>query len=219
MQPKILVANDSTPYYSDSVAQSGAIAVSGQLPEICADYDGLVLCGGADVDPALYGQPMAGSVNINPQRDENDLALVRAFMAAGKPILGICRGHQVLNVALGGTLHQHIPTFKNHQSKNYTPHEAVAEGESLFTQLYGSRFFVNSNHHQAVDRLGQGLRVILRSPEDGIVEAFCHESLPILGVQFHPERMCLSMLQPDTVDALPIFKWFTDLCREYRDAK
>ena len=71
MQPRILVANDSTPYYSDSVAQSGAIAVSGKFPEICTDYDGLVLCGGADVDPAYYGQPMAGSVNINPQRDEN----------------------------------------------------------------------------------------------------------------------------------------------------
>lgn len=213
MQPRILVANNANNNYPEAVTQSGAIAIAKQLPEISTDYDGLLLCGGSDVDPVHYGQPIAGSVNINPERDANELALARAFIAAKKPILGICRGHQVLNIALGGTLHQHIPTAESHRGPGDAVHEVIAEEPSLFTQLYGSRFFTNSSHHQAVDQPGDGLKVLLRCPEDGTVEAFCHETLPILGVQFHPERMCLSRAREDTVNGLPIFRWFTALCQ------
>jgi len=219
MQPRILVANGSNANYTNAVTQSGAIAIAGQLPEVSVDYDGLLLCGGADVDPVHYGQPIAGSVNINPDRDANDLALARAFIAAGKPILGICRGHQVLNIALGGTLHQHIPTAEKHRGPGDAVHEVIAEEPSLFTRLYGSRFCTNSSHHQALDRLGEGLRVLLRCPEDGTVEAVCHASLPILGVQFHPERMCLSHARADTVNGFPIFRWFTALCQTAVDRK
>ena len=215
MQPRILLLNGpDTPYYKDAVTHCGGIAVEAHLPPLSTDYDGLILCGGGDIHPSHYGEEINGSVNISPERDANDIAFAKAFLAAGKPILGICRGHQTLNVILGGSLHQHIPTAEAHRAPGDAVHAVAAEGESFLRQLYGREFTVNSSHHQAVARLGEGLRVILRCTGDGTVEAFEHETLPVLGVQFHPERMSLSRARPDTVDGLPIFRHFLTLCRE-----
>ena len=214
MQPKILLLNGpATPYYREAVAAWGGIPVEAKLPPLSTDFDGLILCGGADLHPENYGQQIWGSVNIDPARDANDIAFARAFLAAGKPILGICRGHQVLNVVLGGSLHQHIPTTSAHRAEGDAVHPVITRGESFLRSLYGDRFFVNSHHHQAVDRLGAGLRVTLLCPDDGTVEAFQHETLPVFGVQFHPERMCLTRERPDTVNGLPIFREFVTLCR------
>lgn len=215
MQPRILLLNGpATPYYKDAVTQCGGIAIEAKLPPLSTDYDGLLLCGGGDLHPSHYGEEINGSVNISPERDANDLAFTKAFLAAGKPILGICRGHQILNVVLGGSLHQHIPTAEAHRAPGDAVHSVTAEGASLLRELYGEVFRVNSSHHQAVARVGEGLRVTLRCTEDGTVEAFEHETLPVLGVQFHPERMSLSRSRPDTVDGLPIFHHFLSLCRE-----
>ena len=214
MQPRILLLNGpDTSYYKDAVTQCGGIAIEAHLPVLSTDYDGLLLCGGADIHPSHYGEEINGSVNISPERDANDLAFARAFIAAGKPILGICRGHQVLNVVFGGSLCQHIPTTEAHRAEGDAVHPVTAQGESFLKALYGERFFVNSHHHQAVNRLGENLRVTLCCPNDGTVEAFQHETLPVFGVQFHPERMCLSRERPDTVNGLPLFREFLALCR------
>ena len=213
MQPKILLLNGpATSYYRDAVAACGGIPVEAALPEVSTDFDGLILCGGADLHPELYGQPVAGSVNISRERDTNDLAFARAFIAAGKPILGICRGHQVLNVVFGGSLCQHLPTTEAHRAEGDAAHPVTARGESFLKDLYGECFRVNSHHHQGVDRLGDNLRAVLLCPDDGTVEAFQHETLPVIGIQFHPERMCLTRARPDTVNGLPIFRHFLSLC-------
>ena len=213
MQPRILLLNGpDTPYYKDAVTQCGGIAIEAHLPALSTDYDGLLLCGGADMHPSHYGEEINGSVNISPERDANDIAFAKAFIEARKPILGICRGHQILNVVLGGSLHQHIPTAENHRAPGDAVHAVTAQGESFLMDLYGQQFFVNSSHHQAVARLAEGLRITLRCSEDGTVEAFEHQTLPILGVQFHPERMCLSRQRQDTVNGLAVFRYFLSLC-------
>ena len=87
--------------------------------------------------------------------------------------------------------------------------------DPLLTELYGDKpFFVNSSHHQAVDQLGEGLNVTARCPEDGVVEAFNHESLPVFGVQWHPEKLSGSWLRPDAVDGIGLFRYFIRMCRE-----
>ena len=175
---------------------------------------GLLLCGGGDLDPVLYGQPDQGSQPPDPARDQAELELFRAFYQAGRPILGVCRGMQIINVALGGTLLQDLgdvrrPSHTHPQADQV--HPVRAQPGSLLHTLYGPRFSVNSSHHQAVDCPAPGLVLTLRAV-DGVPEAIEHPSLPILGVQFHPERMSGPLLRPDTVDGAPIFRWFLALC-------
>ncbi len=154
--------------------------------ETAADCAGLLLPGGGDVDPALYGQENTSSLGVNPDRDRREAEAFRFFLAHGRPILGICRGAQLINVLLGGTLHQDIPGHRSaegpelrHGSRSIDP---------LLLSLYGERFPVNSTHHQAIDRPGEGLRVV-QWADDGTVEAVRHETLPIFAVQWHPERL------------------------------
>ena len=219
MQPRILLLNGpDTPYYRDAVTQCGGIAIEGKLPEVSTDYDGLILCGGADIDPAYYGEALAGSVGILPERDKNDFAFTKAFVEAGKPILGICRGHQILNVYFGGSLCQHIPTTDLHRIPGDAVHWVAAEEESFLSRVYGQRFRVNSHHHQGVNRLGKDLRITLRCEADGTVEALAHDSLPIFSVQWHPERMCLSREREDTVNGLAVFRHFLQLVKDYRNS-
>lgn len=214
MKPRILVLNPGKPFYEEVVSACGAEAICLKYPEVSTDYDGLLLCGGGDVEPLRYGQENCGSKNIVPQRDENEMELARAFVNAGKPILGICRGMQLLNVVFGGNLHQHIPTAEAHSAPGDAVHTVTAVGKSYLSNIYGKHFAVNSAHHQAVNKLGEGFRVTLVSDRDGVVEAMEHETLPIFGIQWHPERMCLSNAREDTVDGLGVIRHFVDLCRK-----
>ncbi len=171
--------------------------------------DGLVLCGGGDIAPEIYGARDVGHcLHIVPERDAVELALTRRALADGLPLLGICRGIQVLNVAAGGTLIQDIasgwPNPLPHATSSALPrdhlaHRALLEPDSLVSRLYSDRssgehalheVWVNSSHHQAIDRLGSGLRVTARS-EDGIVEAVegNDKSRWVVGVQWHPEEL------------------------------
>ena len=156
-------------------------------PAVC---DALLLPGGGDVDPARYGQENRFAVGIDAQRDERELALIDDFVRAGKPVFGICRGAQILNVYFGGTLVQHLDGHTQPGERDCA--HLVRTDDPLLRGLYGAAFQVNSAHHQAVDRPGRGLLVTQRAP-DGTVEGFRHETLPVCAVQWHPERTASAM--------------------------
>ncbi|MBQ3533332.1 MAG: gamma-glutamyl-gamma-aminobutyrate hydrolase family protein [Oscillospiraceae bacterium] len=166
--------------------------VSRQLP--CAeDYGGLLLPGGGDIFGKL---------------DEDESAVISAFVAAGKPILGICRGMQALNVWFGGTLYDFIPGHQTPEGDLIHPTRA----DGLVARLVGGHPMVNSNHHQAVHQLGQELQAVQWS-DDGTIEALVHKTLPILGVQWHPERQSCVQRRTDAADAAPVFAHFLAQCR------
>jgi len=129
-------------------------------------------------------------------------------------VMGICRGFQLLNVAFGGSLVQDLPNASFHRSEALygLTHTVTALRDSIHYRYYGEEFSVNSCHHQGVLRLGKSLRATAFSP-DGLVEAVEHESLPVFGVQWHPERLCGEYLRPDAVDGAPLFRYFIRLCQ------
>jgi putative glutamine amidotransferase len=189
--------------YVRSVEQAGAVPVvlppvaPEDVPALLDRLDGVLLSGGVDVDPLLYGQaPHAKLGKVNRKRDDFELALTRAALDRDRPILAICRGHQVLNVATGGTLVQDIPSqidgAMEHSASGprwKRAHAVDLLGPSLLRGILGQdTLAVNSFHHQAADRIGEGLVVTARSPEDGVVEALEMPSRRfVVAVQWHPE--------------------------------
>jgi len=160
---------------------------------------GLVLTGGEDVDPARYGEKRHEKVrSVNPARDATEAALIEEARARGTPVLAICRGIQILNVALGGTLVQDISsqceTSIDHDdegARNSRTHEVEIEPDSLIARAVGAEHVtVNSFHHQSVKRVADGMRVTARSP-DGVIEGIesTDEDWWVMGVQWHPEEM------------------------------
>ena len=172
----------------------GTDAPSDRYDQVVAALDGLVVIGGGDLDAAVYGataDPRNGGTNVN--RDHLELGLLRAALQRDLPVLAICRGMQVLNVALGGDLVQQLPDrigSSGHQPRPgaFGPITVVTEEGTTVRRLFGARADVLCSHHQALDRLGGGLVVSARS-EDGVVEAV---ELPghrfVVGVQWHPEE-------------------------------
>ena len=174
--------------------------------------DALLVPGGADVNPVLYGQENTASVGIDDEKDRDEIALIRRFFELDRPILGICRGHQIINVALGGDMIQHVPHAECHTR---TPEDLdnihlVTACHPFLEELYGKEFPVNSAHHQAVDHLAPGL-ISTCYNDDNICEGFIHENGKIIGVQFHPERIGFSLRRPDAVDGEKIFHAFLKL--------
>jgi putative glutamine amidotransferase len=155
--------------------------------------DGLVLSGGADIDPARYGEPPHPRTATSPGRDAWELALLHAALAAGRPVLAICRGMQLLNVACGGTLHQHLPETVGHdghcpQPGTFGRTEVRIAPAGRLTGILGARLTVSCHHHQAIHRLGTGL-VPTGWATDGTIEAIEHPGHSfVLGVQWHPEE-------------------------------
>jgi putative glutamine amidotransferase len=188
--------------YVDTIARAGGQPVL--LPPIDGGtavlprLDGLVLSGGADVDPARYGAvPHSAAGPFAAARDSAELDACRHALATGLPLLGICRGLQVINVALGGTLHQHLPDLVGDDSHSpersaYPPHKvSVAPATRLATILGRTDAAAPTHHHQAIDRLGAGL-VATAWTDDGVIEAveFDHTEDPapfMIAVQWHPE--------------------------------
>jgi putative glutamine amidotransferase len=196
------------PWYAIRENYCGAVVRAGGLPillphepERAVDYlgliDGLIVTGGAfDVDPALFGADSRhGTVTTKDRRTAFELAITRAALAADKPVLGICGGQQLLNVALGGTLVQHIPdeiagplAHEQPNPRNEPGHEVEIAAGTILHRIAGtSRVAVNSAHHQAVKTVGPGVVIDAVAP-DGVIEGI---ELPgrrfCLGVQWHPE--------------------------------
>ncbi|MGN9096192.1 gamma-glutamyl-gamma-aminobutyrate hydrolase family protein [Flintibacter porci] len=176
--------------YIRAVERAGAIPVPGICSIPDPSCDALVLCGGGDMDPVLFGQENWGSNPPDRERDRAELALAEAFLTWERPVLGICRGMQVLNVFLGGTLIQDLqPAWRvRHQGEEDVYHPIRCQPGSLLERLLGPSPVVNSAHHQAVDLLGHDLTATAWAPE-GFTEGIEHSCLPVLGVQFHPERL------------------------------
>ena len=153
--------------------------------------DSLLLPGGGDILGPL---------------DAQERYLIQLFISSSRPVLGICRGMQALNVYFGGTLYRRIP---GHQlPRNDLIHSTRAAG--VLRSLMGRDFSVTSCHHQAVQEPGRNLAVIQRSG-DGIIEGICHLTRPILGVQWHPERQSYDERRPDAADAAPLWEYFLSL--------
>lgn len=158
------------------------------------DADGLVLCGGGDVDPHRYGEEYDGSAPADSRRDECEFRLLEAYYRRHKPIFGICRGIQVLNIGLGGTLYQHLPTAAAHSMPNNDcMHTVLNVADTPAWALYGESVTVNSFHHQGCRKIGEGLSV-MQQHTDGTVEGLYGKNL--LAVQWHPERMSHEISTP-----------------------
>lgn len=228
MQPIVLLTCDHIPSdnglvyhrlfrtYTDAILRAGAFPLiipacpdDAVLQTLADTADGLLLTGGCDVSPARYGEETSPNCGlIDTERDEIELALFNAFIKREKPVLGICRGSQLINCALGGTLYQDLPSEcgVNHSGVS---HEIVCTPDSFLAQLFGERFITNSTHHQSVKMPGEGVEIIARCGD--IVEGFRHQRLPIFATQFHPERMQGEyQLTPDAPDMIKLFEFFVN---------
>lgn len=212
--------------YFDAVSKAGGVALllpPQQITEQAADeiiskLDALIVCGGRDVDPALYGQtPEPNTDKPDSLRDSFERELYKAAIRAGLPFLGICRGQQVLNVLRGGSLIQHLPDqigSNKYQLGNaeYTIADIGVEPGSLLSSALGGDKSVTGAlyHHQAIDQLGEGLKVVARS-EDGVIEAVELQGYDFgLAVQWHPEH---------TAEDIRIFQALVSAATEYRSKK
>lgn len=188
--------------YSRGVLEAGGLPVNIPLDADPADYlphlNGVLLTGGADVDPSSYGQDADGNGGYEQERDRLEFGLLEAALADDVPVLGICRGMQLLNIHVGGSLNQHVPPHSRYDvATDQTVHEVSFEPGSELHRLYGDRAAVNSLHHQTIDTLGEGL-AITATADDGTIEGVELTGRPVIAVQWHPEMLSVSD---------PVFTW------------
>ena len=179
--------------------------------------DGLLLSGGPDLNPFLYGQDFKQGIHlVSPERDYYEMIVVEEFLKTGKPILGICRGHQLLNVYFQGSLFQDLRYYAKemlqHRQEMYpeliTHQVNIIEKDNILFELYGEKIGTNSFHHQVIDRLGEGLTPIAQT-NDGVIEAFQMKTHKFLyGIQWHPEMMTAR----GSTEMKKIFESFVEAC-------
>ena len=215
MKKVALAGTESLTNYIDALKENDIEVIATLDVDEAIKCDGLLLPGGGDIDPVYYGEEMNGSDEPDRELDKAQRDILDAFVKAKKPILGICRGMQLINIYFGGSLYQDLGTRDIHTRKNGNDSihsvKSVEEG-NLFEKFYGKTFNINSAHHQGTKKLGKGLKEVLRS-EDGVCEAVIHEELPIIATQFHPERMSYKQRREDTVVGEEIFKYFKSLLK------
>lgn len=200
--------------YLKRIPDSKVIVLLEQNVDELEHCDGLVLTGGVDVAPELYGNWADETVHVNSERDGSEFKLIDMALKRGIPILGICRGLQILNVYFGGTL---IIDLEKFHGRNHTAisdeedrlHQIkLAEGSGLMNFIKQQDGTVNSSHHQAADRIGNGLKVVARA-DDGTVEAIeSNDSHGIVAVQWHPER--ISFENPFSKGVLDLFGFYIE---------
>jgi len=216
--------------YVNSVRKAGGIPFvipittsEAAIDEYLDHVDGIVMTGGEDVSPLIFGEePSRFLGEVVPNRDTYDLTLIRRAVARGIPLLGICRGEQCLNIAMGGDLIQDIPSevpdaiqHRQNAPRSYGSHTITIEKGSLLSKLLNvETLAVNSFHHQAVGNVAPGYKVTAKAP-DGVVEAIESADGKSFGVQFHPEGFVYS--GDDTF--LPIFQHLVKLATEYSSKK
>ena len=212
--------------YVEALRRAGAIPLlippqPENAAELVNELDGVLLAGGFDCDPSLYGEDPHPTVEpMDTRRQTNDVTLAKAARDHGIPVLGICLGVQVMNVAAGGSLVQDIAsqveTEIEHASEpeDRARHEVIVEGGTKLSNILGEReLTVNSSHHQAIGRVGEGLRVTAHAP-DGVIEGLEDPRHPFyLGVQWHPEDM------GGENSASSLFGAFVDAARRYAKEK
>lgn len=207
----------------DSVIQAGGVPIilpnlldSEHIERVAKQIDGLLVTGGGDIDPTIFGEePHPNLGSITPARDEFEIAIIKKMMEQDKPVLAICRGCQILNIAAGGDMYQDIYTqtaqqLLQHSQKAPRHHGShfvdVKEGSLLHHVTQSARFKVNSFHHQAVRHVAQGFQEC-GTASDGIIEAFeSKEHSFIIGVQWHPE----CMVKNGDVPSIDIFTKFIE---------
>lgn len=214
MQPPFKMAGVNIDY-KNAVLRAGGIPLMipqdllpDHVPVLIERLDGVIISGGGDIHPRYYGQEATHPrlMNIDMVRDETERRLVYAALERNVPILAICRGHQMLNVALGGTLYQDVETlysadlkhdyFFGKEPSNYVAHSIDIDPDSKLATMLGKTYLdTNSRHHQAIDQLGEGLAVTARAA-DGTVEAVEHVDKQFaVGVQWHPENLQDTILE------------------------
>ncbi len=214
-----------------SVDYSKAVVAAGGIPVIIPTLDneevideqlnlidGLILSGGSDLNPIYFGEDFKDKMGvISPERDKSEMIILEKFMKTDKPVLGICRGHQILNVFYGGTLYQDLSYYKGDVLKHRQDlhpelevHKVKIKEGSMLHSLYGDSVMTNSFHHQSLNKIGNGFKVVAETA-DGIVEAiekdgdrFC------MGIQWHPEMM----VARGNKNMEKIFKLFIDKTQE-----
>lgn len=185
--------------YACAVSKAGHIPVviprygsDAKFDELVAKLDVLVMTGGEDFDPAFYGEKRSPELGtVNAPRDDFDIRLLNAARRRRLPVVGICRGCQLLNIAFGGSLWQDLPSeypAEGVQHRNVYHRIAVDPDSRLAGVLGTTNIVVNSMHHQAVKRLARGFKIVAKSPE-GVVEAIEGTEYPAIGFQFHPEKL------------------------------
>ena len=184
--------------YVSMIDEAGAIPLiippAGDMTNLLKSIDGLIISGGPDVSPTLYGQtPGPMTKEFYPDQDETEIGLISSALEMDMPLLGVCRGMQILSIAHGGSLHQHLDDTPGHEGHGgydgeSTDHGVIVEKDSILAELMGTSFFVNSTHHQGVADPGS-LNVSAIAEHDGLIEAVERKDKKFcLGVQWHPER-------------------------------
>lgn len=212
---RILIAGepDKTINYENAMKRLGVLTITSLHVPNTMLYDGLILPGGGDIDPKLFGQLNKGTRFFDPVLDRLQMTILNAFVLDKKPVLGICKGMQMINIYFGGDMIQHLAASGQHEYiEKDQLHVTTARKGSFLEKLYGERFVVNSAHHQGVDSPGQGIEYIQFAPDD-VVEGLKHSYLPIIGVQWHPERLCFDHRRQDAVNGAALLEYFINLLR------
>ena len=201
--------------YARAFSQFGVSCVLdggwGEVSGLAERMDGLLLSGGGDIHPRFYGRSISGQAAcVDEQRDERERDLLRCFCEKRKPVFGICRGIQVLDVYFGGTLVRELCTAHLHEN---TKHSIVTAESGYLRGMLGERLTVNSYHHQAIRTLGRGLLVTAVSDADGVIEGIEHEALPVSAVQWHAERMIEGVCRDTDASMRPLLAHFVSQVR------